>query len=94
MLARHPDPTKKPTPVTAEKFYPVRDAMLEILPTDGPGLTLIEIARAVEGRVPRNLFPNGVMWYCTAVKLHLEAEGALVRVPKSRPLRHRKVQVE
>lgn len=83
---------KSGTNVTPEKYYAIREAMLEILPTEGKGLTLDEMVSLIQPRVPKELFPNGVTWYTVSVKLDLEAKGLVKRLPETRPLRHLKVK--
>jgi hypothetical protein len=77
--------------VTREKYESVRQAMLEILPKEGEGLTLEEIVAEIETRVPAELFPKGVTWYTVTVKLDLEARGMVKRIPKTSPIRHLKI---
>lgn len=55
--------------VTPEKYYVIRAEMLEILPTEGKGLTLNQMVTKIEPKVPQELFPNGVTWYTVTVKL-------------------------
>lgn len=77
--------------VTPEKYSAIREAMLEILPADGEGLTLDQMVTRIEPKVPKHLFPKGVSWYTVTVKLDLEAKGLVKRLPGSKPLRHLKV---
>ena len=77
--------------VTPEKYYVIREAMLEILPTEGDGLTLDEMVKLIEPMVQKDLFPNGVTWYTVTVKLDLEAKGLVKRLPNTKPLTHLKV---
>ena len=85
---------KSGTNVTPEKYNVIREAMLQILPTEGKGLTLNEMVTNIEPKVPQELFPNGVTWYTVTVKLDLEAKGLVMRLPKIRPLQHLKVKVQ
>ena len=78
--------------VTHEKYFAIREAMLEVLPTEGEGLTLDEMVKLIEPMVPKELFPKGVTWYTVTVKLDLEAKGLVKRLPNTSPLQHLKVQ--
>lgn len=78
--------------VTPEKYYAIREAMLEILPTQGEGLTLDEMVKLIQPMVPKEIFPKGVSWYTVTVKLDLEAKGLVKRLPGSKPLRHLKIK--
>jgi len=78
--------------VTPEKYFAIREAMLEVLPTGGEGLTLDEMVKLIEPMVPKDLFPKGVTWYSVTVKLDLEAKGLVKRLPNTSPLLHLKVQ--
>ncbi len=79
--------------VTPEKYYAIREEMLDVLPTEGEGLTLDEMVKLIEPMVSKDLFPNGVAWYTVTVKLDLEAKGLVKRLPESKPLRHLKVKI-
>lgn len=83
---------KSGTNVTPEKYFAIREAMLEVLPTEGEGLTLDEMVKLIEPLVPKDLFPKGVTWYTVTVKLDLEAKGLVKRLPNTSPLQHLKVQ--
>jgi hypothetical protein len=80
--------------VTAEKFVPVRRAILASLPLRGPGITFAELVRRVAARVKsrRDLFPHlgSVMWYVKVVQLDLEKRGSIERIPGAAPMRLRR----
>ena len=76
------------TRVDPEKFTVMKDALREVVPTRGDGLTLDEMKAALARKVPEAMFPKGPGWYMMSTKLHMEAEGEIVRVPGSKPLRH------
>jgi hypothetical protein len=81
----HPGRTKD---VDARMYFAMRDALLEILPAQAPGLTREEILEAVPARLPEELYPGGAKagWWSKAVQLDLEAKSLIVR-ESSRPLR-------
>jgi hypothetical protein len=62
--------------------------MLTVLPTKAPGLTQMEIRRAVVKHLPSDLFPGGAKagWWAKIVQLDLEAKGIVAR-EATRPLR-------
>jgi uncharacterized protein YdhG (YjbR/CyaY superfamily) len=87
----HPGKTKD---VDAGMYHAMRDALLEALPAESPGLTRDEILEAVPPLLPVDLFPDGAKagWWSKAVQLDLEAKGVIAREP-SRPLRWHRIQV-
>lgn len=81
----HPGRTSR---VNAAKYHAMKDAMLQVLPQDEPGLNQAEIREAVVPHLPDDLFPGGSTagWWAKTVQLDLEAKGILVR-EDTRPLR-------
>jgi hypothetical protein len=75
--------------VAAAPYLAMRRAMLEVLPRQAPGLTLVALARAIGPRLPPSIFPGGAKagWWLKAVQLDLEAKRVIVRDGGS-PLRH------
>lgn len=69
--------------VDAAKFAAMREAMLAVLPGEGPGLTPAEIKMQVLARLPESLFPDGEKagWWIKAVQLDLEAKRKIARAP-------------
>lgn len=78
----------KTTRVNAAKYHAMRDAMMGVMPKDGPGLTAAEIKERVRPRLPQELFPGGETsgWWLKCVQLDLEAKGIVTR-HKTKPLR-------
>jgi len=76
-----------------EKYEMMRAAILDALPTEGEGLTWAEVVDAIAANVPARLFPHlgSVRWYSKAVQLDLEARGLIARVPRTKPMRLRRV---
>jgi hypothetical protein len=74
--------------VDARMYKAMRDALLEVLPTETPGLTQAQILDAVVARLPDDVFPGGAKagWWSKAVQLDLEAKGVIAR-EYSTPLR-------
>ncbi len=75
--------------VDAKKYEAVREVLLEVLPSDGPGSTQAEMRTAVQPRLPQEIWPNGEksMWWVKTVQLDLEAKGLVRRDTTSRPTR-------
>jgi hypothetical protein len=82
----------KKSMVDAAMYHAMRAAMLEILPSEAPGLTREEMLAALPPRLPGELFPGGakVVWWSKAVQLDLEAKGVIARESPS-PLRWHRV---
>lgn len=80
------------TRVDARMYYAMKQAMLEVLPFDAPGLTQAEIREAVVPHLPADLYPGGAKsgWWAKAVQLDLEAKGLVMREP-TKPLRWHQV---
>ena len=86
--ALHPDPKKKGTRISKGMYEAVREAILDAVPGEEPGLRFMDLSREVEQRAPRRLFGTAsVGWYTTTVKLDLEASGLIERVPGVSPQR-------
>ena len=75
--------------VTAEKYEPIRRAILESIPRNTTGVSFKELVASVASRVPGNLFPKkgSVSWYTKVVQLDLEAKGQIERIPDVTPQR-------
>jgi hypothetical protein len=92
----HPDYQEN---LKEEKYTLIREAMLAHLPdsrSDGMPFAQLEekvAAHLAENNVPEALFPKpgSVRWYCKAVQLDLEAKAIIERIPKTSPLRLRKL---
>jgi len=78
--------------VDAAKFEAMRGAMLKVLPSKSPGMTVAEMQKAVLAHLPEDLFPGGAKagWWTKAVQLDLEAKKAITR-EDTKPLRLRKL---
>jgi hypothetical protein len=75
------------SPQVQARYRAVRQAMLDALPTEEPGLTFEQLVAVVAPTLPRGLFPKGPGFYPMAVRAHLESIGLICRVEKSRPQR-------
>jgi len=75
------------SPRVQARYRAVRQAMLESLPREEPGLTFQQLLETMVPRLPTGLFPKGPGFYPMAVRAHLESIGLIVRVEGSRPER-------
>lgn len=78
--------------VDRTKYEAMREALLAVLPSAAPGLTVAEAKERLLPLLPHNLFPEGAKagWWLKAVQLDLEAKSVIER-EASKPLRlHRK----
>ena len=74
--------------VDRAKYEAMRDALLPVLPTEAPGMTVAEAKAALLPRLDQALFPGGdkAGWWLKAVQLDLEAKGVIARA-KGSPVR-------
>lgn len=94
MLTASPNTGTTNTRVNPERYAAMADALLEVLPSDGDGLTWPEIVDAVAERVPAELFPElkTVRWYSICVRLDLESKGLVERLSDKKRLRFRRAR--
>jgi Family of unknown function (DUF6958) len=80
--------------VTAERYEPIRRAILASVPRTTRGVTFSELVTAVKDQVPTRLFPRrgSVSWYTKVVQLDLEATGQIKRIPDVTPQRMRRLR--
>ena len=66
-------------------FEAMKTAMEQVIPSNPPGMTPVEIQKAVLAHLPQNLFPEGAKagWWMKAVQLDQEAKKVLARSEKS-----------
>ena len=71
--------------VDRTKYMAMRDALLRVLPSAPPGLTVADAKNAVTPLLPQDLFPGGAKagWWLKAAQLDLEAKGVIAREPRS-----------
>ena len=70
------------------KYEAMRAALLEVLPTEAPGLKVNDAKAALLPHLDQKLFPGGAKagWWLKAVQLDLEAKGVIARA-KGSPVR-------
>lgn len=83
---------KQGVSISRAKYDRVRQAMIDIL-TNQSDLTAGELSDVVVERL-QPTFDGSVRWYCSTIKLDLEARGVIVPLSKSRPPRYRLAPVE
>ena len=78
--------------VDREKYEATKLALLQILPSDGAGITQAEMMAQVSQVIDQRLFPQGLKsgWWTKTVQLDLEAKGILTR-HHTKPLRWSKI---
>jgi hypothetical protein len=76
--------------VDRAKYEAMRDALLAVLPTSSPGLTVAEAKAALLPKLPEALFPGGEKagWWLKAAQLDLEGKRVIGR-EATKPLRLR-----
>lgn len=74
--------------VDADKYNAVRAAILSVLPSKAPGLTLADLREAIRPLVSDEIFPEGFKagWWMMGVQLDLRAKN-LIAAESSKPLR-------
>lgn len=70
--------------VDRAKYEAMREALMAILPSEPPGLTVAAAKDALLPHLSAALFPGGdkAGWWLKAVHLDLEAKGVIGRTPK------------
>lgn len=88
VTVRNPNVLDSTSTVDAVKYHAMKQALLQVLPQQAPGLTQTEMFEAVLPHLPAEIFPGGAKagWWVKCVQLDLEAQHILVREP-SKPLR-------
>jgi hypothetical protein len=68
----------------------VSQAVMELLPESGEGLTAEELVAGLSFMLPFPLFPTSasIRWFMTAVRIDLEARGQIQRVGPRKPARY------
>lgn len=82
----------KTSRANAAKYEAMKQAMLQVLPREEPGLTQADIREAVLLQLPDDLYPDGSTagWWAKTVQLDLEAKGIVIR-EATQPLRWHQV---
>ena len=74
--------------VEADKYWAVRNAIVAVLPSTAPGMTLSVLKEAVRSMVDDALFPGGFKagWWVMGLQLDLRAKKVVV-AEDSKPMR-------
>ena len=74
--------------VDADKYWAVRNAIVAVLPSTAPGLTILALKEAVRPLIPEALFPGGFKagWWVMGLQLDLRAKRVLI-AEDSKPMR-------
>ncbi|WP_158931671.1 DUF6958 family protein [Acidisphaera sp. S103] len=74
--------------VEAAKYNAVLEAVLSVLPSQPPGLTLVELREAVRPLVSGEVLPDGFKagWWVMGIQLDLRAKQ-VIATENSKPLR-------
>ena len=77
--ARHPDPEKQGVNISKTKYDLMRSA-IEAALTNEDELTFIELTNKVRKSLTGS-FDGSIEWYLVTVKLDMEAQGIIERIP-------------
>ena len=74
--------------VDADKYWAVRNAIIEILPATAPGMTIVALKEAVRPLISEAVFPEGFKagWWVMGLQLDLRAKNVLI-AEDSKPMR-------
>jgi hypothetical protein len=82
-LTVQPEPAKQGIRIDKTKYEAVHESILQNLQRYG-SLTFTQLGALVEEDL-RDTIASSILWYYTTVKLDMEAQGEIRRVPNSRP---------
>jgi hypothetical protein len=93
VICETPTPGKQPTRIAKWKYDLVRTAILAVVPSSDQGVEFSKLPELVEGQISADDLKRlgSVSWYTTTVKLDMEVNGMIERVPGSKPQRLRVV---
>jgi hypothetical protein len=92
ILCRTPTAGKQPTRIDTWKYDAVRRGILAALDRLPVGVEFGDLPRMVERELSDDERERlgSIMWYTTTVKLDLEVQGEIERVPGAKPQRIRR----
>ncbi|MFD2639551.1 DUF6958 family protein [Piscibacillus salipiscarius] len=82
---QHPNSDKHMQSIDKEKYNQIKDVILSVIEKH-EGITFKELSKEVLTAV-KDSFDGSPSWYCTAVKLDLEARGLIKRIDSKSPQR-------
>jgi len=82
-----PTPGKQSARIPAWKYRVIRDAILKIVPAELPGIAAKDLPSLIPDYLTAKQLAElgSVKWHATSVKLNMEVEGELIRVPGVKP---------
>jgi len=91
----HPEPGKQMPRISRRKYELVKHAILQLIPEGNPGYPFSQLADGVASQLtPEQVAEIGsIGWYTTGVKLDLEAQGIIERIPGISPQRLRRARL-
>src|SRR5215471_8872002 len=93
---RHPDSKKVAPRIDKDKYDVIRAALLKAIPDNEQGVPFegldVRVAKLLSKTARYNI--SSIGWYTAGVKLDLEAQGLIERVPGSQPQRLRRVKAQ
>jgi hypothetical protein len=87
----HPDPSKKGAVIDKQKYEVVRETIVRIM-SNRATIIFKDLLDEVERQLTSANFDGSPFWYCTWVKLDLEAKQIIERVEGSNPQKLRLVR--
>jgi len=84
-----PTSGKQPTSIPVWKYDAIRAAVLKIVPAEAPGIVAKDLPQLVAALLTDDVRTKlgSITWHTTTVKLNMEVEGELERVPRVKPQR-------
>ncbi len=89
IMTQHPERGKQGVNISRQKYDLVREVIVAVARKRGE-ITFPDLTDDVRQRLA-GIFDGSVPWYVTTVKLDLEAQGVIERIPGSRPQKLRMV---
>ncbi len=88
VVCHTPTPGKLPTSIPTWKYALLRAAILETVPTSAPGMAAKDLPDVIRGKLPADKLKElgSVAWHTTTVRLNMEVDGELERIPGSKPM--------
>lgn len=87
VLCETPTPGKKTTRIAKWKYDLIRTAILAVVPSNDQGVEFSKLPELIERQISADDLKRlgSVSWYTTTVKLDMEVNGVIERVPASKP---------
>lgn len=94
VLCQTPTPGKQGVRIAKWKYDALRKAILKVVPKKVEGLIAKDLPEHVKKVLPKNDLEKlgSLSWYTVTVKLELEVNNEIERIPGTRPQRIRRIQ--